>query len=867
MNRLEYLDFDVLFEKSGEAYVARVLNSPCGQATSRFSLPFSPLQVENLLLRVGRTRRGVRRLESPEMGALRAFGSQLFSAVFDNEVLGCLRSSLNESYRSSKGLRLRLRFSATPELVDLPWEFLYDPAHNQFLVLSIETPLVRYLELPLDVQPLPVHLPLQVLVMIASPQDYPPLDVEREWAKLKEALGDLEARGQVAVTRLETATLASLQRQLRRRQFHIFHFIGHGVFNHQAQDGVLLTEDETGRGRPVSGYDLGTLLHDHRSLRLAVLNACEGARSSINDPFAGAAQSLVQQGLPAVIAMQFEITDPAAITLAHEFYSAVADGYAVDAALAEARKAIFAQGNDVEWATPVLYLRSPSGAIFSLEPAKPEPGTPEAKPRLAAGEVKAQVEQLYTEGLSAYWLEEWENACQSFEAVLRLQPNHAEAKARLASARRNLHLENLSQQALEAEETGDWEEAVPVLEKLAAEAPTYKDANTRLEAARKRKQLDDLYEEARQLSQAGKWQAVTNIFTRISALDPSAPDPDGLLPQAQEELERQQQQALLESLYNQAVRELDAGRWEQAAKLLREVQEKQPGYRQAGRLLSRAEAEMARLAIPPTPQPEEPVAGSPPTRQVESKPPVEPPAMLPKPTGAGAQLNSGAAAAPGPFSAYRREGASLFAQAARPALLVGAAWVLAALLADRFTSSKLGDVFIGQIYAITNSFLNYDLIRPMLNNIVIGIFSGVALGLCLRTQQVSLGRGRFVRLVAIWTVTNSLTIIFYKAPSLGQAVFLGLIVGGLGGWATGALLAGVRSGFNRQGIFLTALGWSIGMGVAVWMIYVIAYSLIYKLFSSSAAEAIVFLLSIGIFGFIGGLATFYALKSRAGQTG
>ena len=56
--------------------------------------------------------------------------------------------------------------------------------------------------------------------------------------------------------------------------------------------------------------------------------------------------------------MQFEITDRAALVFAGEFYAAVADGYAVDAALAEARKAIYADDNDVEWATPCSSARA-----------------------------------------------------------------------------------------------------------------------------------------------------------------------------------------------------------------------------------------------------------------------------------------------------------------------------------------------------------------------------------------------------------------------------------------------------------------------------------------------------------------------------
>ena len=180
-------------------------------------------------------------------------------------------------------------------------------------------------------------------------------------------LADLQRQGLVRLERLEKATLSSLQRQLRKDDYHIFHFIGHGGYDKKAEDGVLVLEDETGRGREVSGRYLGTMLHDQKSLRLAVLNACEGAITSSNDPFSGVAHSLVQKGIPAVIAMQNEITDEAAIVLAHEFYGAIADGYPVDASLAEARKAVFAQNNDIEWGTPVLYMRSPDGRIFGVD--------------------------------------------------------------------------------------------------------------------------------------------------------------------------------------------------------------------------------------------------------------------------------------------------------------------------------------------------------------------------------------------------------------------------------------------------------------------------------------------------------------------
>jgi hypothetical protein len=369
MMGLRFLDFDLMFQRTANGYRAQVLSSPAGQASIEFLLPFSDLEIENFLLRMGRPRQPVRRLGTSQIEAARAFGGRLFEAAFNGEVRSCLRGSLDEAHRLDQGLRIRLRLADAPELNDLPWEYLLNPALDRFLALSAETPLVRYLDLPERIRPLAVKPPLEVLTIISSPTDCASLDVEAEWRKLQESLAELQERGLIILSRLESPTLPHLQRWLRRKTCHILHFIGHGGFNFNIDDGLLQFTDEKGRSREVTGQTLGTLLHDHRPLRLAVLNACEGARASRTDPFAGVAQSLIRQGIPAVVAMQFEISDKAAITFAYELFAAVVDGYPVDAALAEARKALFFAGHELEWGTPVLYMRSPDGRIFDFEVA------------------------------------------------------------------------------------------------------------------------------------------------------------------------------------------------------------------------------------------------------------------------------------------------------------------------------------------------------------------------------------------------------------------------------------------------------------------------------------------------------------------
>ena len=371
-----YLNFDLRVEPWADGYRSLVIDSPVhGNASSLFLL--SAQQVSHAT-GLEQTRRAtdhrkltpVEHTMSPQQVVPldpRTLGQVLFEAVFHGEVYSLLRRSQDEVARQgADGLRIRLLLTDVPALAELPWEILYDPARNQFLSLSTQTPVVRYLDVLDREATLAMEPPLRVLAMISAPNDQPPLDVEEEWAKLNGALAGLSAEGKIVLQRLESASLGELQKQLRQDECHIFHYMGHGAFDDRAQDGVLVLEDEAGQSQLVSSQVLGALLHDAPSLRLAVLNACEGARGSHHSPFTGTAQTLVQKGIPAVVAMQSPITDGAAKLLAHEFYLALADSYPVDAALAEARKAIYRQGNETEWGTPVLFMRSTDGMLWQM---------------------------------------------------------------------------------------------------------------------------------------------------------------------------------------------------------------------------------------------------------------------------------------------------------------------------------------------------------------------------------------------------------------------------------------------------------------------------------------------------------------------
>jgi len=368
---MDYLDFEIeIGAGTGRDYSVAIVNAAAGEVREQMHFPFDELALENQLLTLQNAllRSGGKRRQIliPEEQAVQGFGLALFNALLTGEVRNRFILSQRAAFDHGKGLRLKLRIQA-PELAVLPWEFLYDPAMAEYVCLSSNTPVVRYLDLPQNPQPLAVTLPLSILGMTASPGGLAQIDVDREKQRVERAIKGLQAPGLVKLTWLEGQTWQDLQRVMRRGPWHIFHFIGHGGFDANTEEGLISLENEEGQVHLLRATQLGRLLADHRSLRLVILNACEGARGSGRDIFSSTAAILVRRGIPAVLAMQYEITDQAAIVFSRAFYEAIADGMPVDAAVSDARKAIsIGIDNSFEWGTPVLYMRSPDGVLFDL---------------------------------------------------------------------------------------------------------------------------------------------------------------------------------------------------------------------------------------------------------------------------------------------------------------------------------------------------------------------------------------------------------------------------------------------------------------------------------------------------------------------
>ncbi|MGH3880967.1 MAG: CHAT domain-containing protein [Actinophytocola sp.] len=355
---------------------------------ARVTMPFDERDLELFVARLGRTRGRTRSVVRTELDEAKKFGSELFDALFTGDVRRVYNdASMHARYRD-RGLRIRLQLES-PELMAVPWEYIYEG--RGFLAQSIYSPVVRSFDLA-GVRPTrELHPPLRILALASAPSGQVPLDVAEEKDKLDRALAPLVAGGAITIEWLERATLGELHRVLAAPdEFHVVHYVGHGAYDDRTASGVLILEDEHGLPREVTGEELAWVLRDERSLQLVVLNACAGARVSAVDPFSGVATSLVGTGITAVVGMQFDITDDAAIVFAESFYTAVAQLDPVDAALSRSRMAMWANGHDTEFGTPVLFLRGEETRLFSSTPGQPVAVEPPVRRAPAAREARPE---------------------------------------------------------------------------------------------------------------------------------------------------------------------------------------------------------------------------------------------------------------------------------------------------------------------------------------------------------------------------------------------------------------------------------------------------------------------------------------------
>ncbi|SDP74066.1 WD domain-containing protein, G-beta repeat-containing protein [Streptomyces sp. cf386] len=380
----EALDFNIALHAVGKAQMAH-MKTTIGSCRVEKPLLTAQPRANALLERVAERVTLSTDLPGPATALVRELGTLMFHSVFDETARALLLRCRSQAQHDRRTLRISLN-AHSGGLDRLPWEFLYDPVAGEHL--AVDHALVRELDLPTTQGPLPVETPLRVLGMVARPSDLESLSVEQERSELHRSLRDLMRGGVVELAWVPGQSWRDLREALQRVRPHVLHFIGHGGLDPLTGNATLaFTDPGTGERHEMSAPDISPLMSGG-TLRLVVLNACGTDYAPVTDPFSSPAASILRKGVPAVAAMQFPISDRAALEFSREFYTCLAQNDAVHVGVQKARLAMRTElKGSLEWGTPVLYLGSGIERIFDVHtPLATVSTKPTVQPRRSPGD-------------------------------------------------------------------------------------------------------------------------------------------------------------------------------------------------------------------------------------------------------------------------------------------------------------------------------------------------------------------------------------------------------------------------------------------------------------------------------------------------
>jgi len=315
------------------------------------------------------------------------------------------------------------------EAASIPWELMRDPQSDSAIALRVKS-FVRVQSNPnLSFVPVPaLHQGrIRLLYVVSRPGGTGDVPLRAVVNRLLRDLGSDLARFEIKA--LRPPTFEQLQKELQDakeigHQYHIVHFDGHGSYvdlsetslagwltrlpsahlggMNSGKRGYLSFEhpDSEAKSRPVSGDELGKLLHDN-GVPILVVNACESAMHEAAEKPEGAenvhdevravgslAQAVVDQGIPAVLGMRYSVFVVAAAQYIGELYASLAKGRSFGQAATEARKHLHRNPDRwvgvrprplQDWFVPIVYEAAPLRLVMTDE-ARPLGQQPEMDP-------------------------------------------------------------------------------------------------------------------------------------------------------------------------------------------------------------------------------------------------------------------------------------------------------------------------------------------------------------------------------------------------------------------------------------------------------------------------------------------------------
>ena len=296
------------------------------------------------------------------------YGKQLTEDFFSSASMkDAFTQALVSAQSQDLPLRIRLLIGpSAPELQGLRWELLNNPRDGKPLSTDENILFSRYLS-SLDWRPVRLRPQgnLCALAFIADPSDLAdyslaPVDVAGEYQRSRDGLGSIPVDLLPQPDSDQHASLDNLIKVLRNTEYDILYLVAHGAM--VKDEPWLWLEDETGKVARTSGSDLATRLKElTQRPRLVVLASCQSAGKSAGDALRALGPRLAEAGIPAVIAMQGNISMQTVAEFMPQFFQELSQDGQIDRAMAVARGVVRTRP---DYWMPSLFMRLKSGRIW-----------------------------------------------------------------------------------------------------------------------------------------------------------------------------------------------------------------------------------------------------------------------------------------------------------------------------------------------------------------------------------------------------------------------------------------------------------------------------------------------------------------------
>jgi len=298
----------------------------------------------------------------------KAYGELLGGSLFQQEIKEALAEVRTIASRENLPIRLRLLIKPeAAELHQLHWEALRNPAdENALLTTNENLPFSRYLlRKKYHFTNRRARHDLKALVVIANPLDLPennlpPVNVESELARVQTALETIELDILPQPETERWATLDNTFELLRQQDYDLLYIVCHGAL--VKGEPYLWLEDNERKVDRHPGIELLTRFHELRQLpRLIVLASCESAAAQESNALTALGPRLVEEGVPAVVAMQGKISMQTVDEFMPVFFQNLSQTGEIDRAMTIARGAVRERP---DFWMPVLFMRLKDGSIW-----------------------------------------------------------------------------------------------------------------------------------------------------------------------------------------------------------------------------------------------------------------------------------------------------------------------------------------------------------------------------------------------------------------------------------------------------------------------------------------------------------------------